>query len=72
MEAKSIEEWLDRRPFVPFRLKLSNQDILEITNPDLVVVMKRDIFVAEPSRDHFHLLSLMHVVGLESGGNGEG
>jgi len=28
--------------------------------------MRRDLFVAEPSRDRFHTYALMHVVGVES------
>jgi hypothetical protein len=66
MEANAISEWLNRQPFQPFRIKLTNQETVDITNPDLVVVMKRDIFIADPSGDHFKLFALMHIVGLES------
>ena len=65
MESASIQELLSRNPFIPFRLKLSNQDAIEIRNPDLVVVMRREVFVAEPSRDGFRLVSLVHVVSAE-------
>ncbi len=66
MDAATINELLARRPFQPFRIKLSNQETVDIVNPALVVLMKRDIFIAEPSGDRFHIYALMHVVGVES------
>lgn len=66
MEASTLDELLNRQPFQPFRIKLSNQEAVDIRNPDLVVVLKRDVFVADPSRDRFHLYALMHIVGIES------
>ncbi len=66
MDADTINELLNRQPFSPFRLKLSNQEPVDIHNPALVVVMKRDIFIADPSRDHFHIYSLLHVVGIDT------
>jgi len=70
MEAAPINELLTREPFSPFRIKFSKQESVVIRNPDLVVVMKRDLFVADPSRDRFHLYALIHVVGVETLGNG--
>jgi hypothetical protein len=66
MDSDTLNELLTRQPFTPFRIKLSNQETVDVRNPALVVVMKRDIFVAEPSRDRFHIYSLLHVVGVES------
>jgi hypothetical protein len=66
MEAEALVERLERQPFQPFRLKLSNQETVDIRNPDLVVVMRREVFVADPSGDRFRLLALMHVVEIES------
>ncbi len=66
MNPDTINELLQRHPFQPFRLKFSNQEQVDVRNPALVVVMKRDIFIADPSRDRFHIYALMHVVGVES------
>ena len=65
MTPETLNEMLARQPFAPFRIKLSNQETVEIANPALVVVMKREVFVADPSRDRFHIYALMHVVGVE-------
>jgi hypothetical protein len=66
MNPETINELLTRQPFQPFRIKFSNQVKVDVFNPALVVVMRRDIFIAEPSRDRFHIYALMHVVGVES------
>ncbi len=66
MEPSTLNELLKRHPFQPFRLKLSNQETVDIRNPDLVVVMRRDIFVADPSGDRFRLVALMHIAEIES------
>lgn len=67
MDPTPINELLESDPFTPFRLKLSNQEVIviDVTNPGLVVVTKRHMFIANPDREGFHLYSLMHVVGLE-------
>jgi hypothetical protein len=70
MDVRPIDEFLEREPFIPFRIKFSNGDAVDIRNPELVVTMKRDIFIAEPSRDRFHVYALIHVVGLETLSNG--
>jgi hypothetical protein len=66
MEAASLQERLDREPFVPFRLQLSNGQTVDIVDPSLVVIMRREVFVADPSRDHWHLYALRHIVGVDS------
>lgn len=66
MNPETLTELLTRQPFHPFRIKFSNQEQVDIHNPALVVVMKREIFIADPSGDRFRIYWLMHVVGVES------
>ena len=65
MSPDVISELLSRQPFQPFRLKFSNQESVDAENPSLVVVLKRDLFVADPSRDRFHIYALIHIVGID-------
>jgi len=65
MSPGAINEWLSRRPFQPFRIKFSNRESVDVIHPEWVVVMKRDLFIAAPSRARIHLHVLMHVVELE-------
>jgi len=64
MNPETLTELLSRQPF--HRSKFSNQEQVDIHNPALVVVMKREIFIADPSGDRFRIYWLMHVVGVES------
>jgi hypothetical protein len=66
VDPETINEFLTRQPFRPFRIKFTNQETVDIFSPALVVVMKREIFIADPSRDRFRIYWLMHVVGVES------
>ncbi len=66
MDPEKINELLMRQPFRPFRIKFANQETVDILDPALVVVMKREIFIADASRDRFRIYWLMHVVGVES------
>ncbi len=65
MDPEAINELLERFPFQPFRIRFSNQAPVDVYNPALVIVMPREIFVGNATRDHFHLYSLMHVIGVE-------
>ena len=71
MGLETIDDLLARQTFTPFRIKFSTQESVDVRNPALVVVMKRDLFIADASCDRFHLYSLMHVVGVESLANGQ-
>jgi len=66
MESNTLQEMLRREPFAPFQLKLSGGKTIDIVDPELVVVMRREIFVAETSRDRWHIYSLRHIVGVDS------
>jgi hypothetical protein len=65
MSAEDLQELLNKQPFEPFRIKLSNGDAHEIRDPNLVVVMKTKVFIAFPN-DRFTLCSLLHVTSVES------
>ena len=66
MDPATINDLLARRPFQPFRVKFANQETADIFDPALVVVMRREIFIADPSRDRFRIHWLMHVVGVDT------
>ena len=72
--AENIREKLDREPFEPFRVRVTSGDSYIIRNPQLVVVMKSELFIAEPKSDHHVFVPLLHVAAVESLGrpNGNG
>lgn len=70
MIADELRELLNREPFAPFRVVMSSGKTYEIANPDLVVVMKSEFFVAFPDGEHWAHVPYLHVAGIESVKNG--
>lgn len=65
MSSSELRELLNREPFVPIRIKLSNGDSYDLKDPSVVVVMKSSVFFALPD-DGFKIITLMHIVSAES------
>lgn len=70
MIVNSIRERLDRAPFQPFRICASSGKDILVASPDLVVLMKSEVFVAAPNSDHWAQIPYLHIAGLEAAGNG--
>ncbi|MCC6358026.1 MAG: hypothetical protein IT450_04730 [Phycisphaerales bacterium] len=71
MTVESIRELLDRSPFHPFRVCASSGAAYDVRNPDLVVVMKSQLLIAEPKSDRYALIPFLHVAGIELISNGQ-
>ncbi len=72
MIADTIREHLHREPFEPFAIRTSGGQAYKVANPDLVVVMKSKVFVAEPNSDRSATVPYLHITAVESSGNGHG
>jgi hypothetical protein len=72
MTIDSIRELLAKDPFHPFRIRASSGMAYDVRNPGLVVVLKSQVFVAEPNSDRFSIIPFLHVAGVELIGNGRG
>jgi len=66
-----MQEKIQQRPFVPFRIFMSSGQHYDIFHPDLVLIGKRHLFVGTASEDNptmfdrSSLLSILHVSALE-------
>jgi hypothetical protein len=60
-----ILEWLDRDPFVPFRITLMSGQEYEVHYPDLVTVGRDLIWLAHPKSDRESVLRLLTVASLD-------
>jgi hypothetical protein len=65
VNAKIVEEMLHREPFQPFRIITSSGKEYEVPNPGLVIVFKRDIFYAFPSKENHAWIPMMQVSSIE-------
>jgi hypothetical protein len=66
MNMETIREWLNRRPFDPFVLRLSNGEAHEIRHPENVILLKTRIVVAYPEADRVVHCSLVHINAIEA------
>jgi hypothetical protein len=63
---ETIREWLDRRPFESFALRLSNGESYEVRHPENVAVGKNRLALVYPEIDRFVHISLIHVNSIEA------
>jgi len=66
MNMETIREWLNRAPFEPFVLRMSNGEIHEVRHPENVALGKNRIIVVDPVADRAVHLSLIHVNSIEA------
>ena len=70
MTADTIREMLARDPFEPFRIVTSGGESFVVRDPHTVALMKSEVFIAHPRSDRRTFIPLLHVVTVETIGNG--
>lgn len=61
---------MHRNPFEPFRVVTSSGESHKVTNPELVVVMRSEIFIADQKSDRCTFVPFLHVSAVETLPNG--
>jgi hypothetical protein len=72
MMSESIKEMLLRHPFEPFVIRTSGGQAYRVSSPDLIVLMKTKVFIAEPRSDHAATVSYLHITAVEESDSGSG
>ena len=72
MIAETIKERLSQQPFEPFVIRASSGHGCKVSSPDLIVLMKTKVFVAEPRSDRAATVSYLHIAAIEELGSGNG
>ncbi len=73
MTAETIRDMLHREPFEPFRIVTTSGEAYTVRNPDLVALMKSEVFITQPNSDRRTFVPLLHVSAVETladGGDG--
>jgi hypothetical protein len=60
-----IQELVDKDPFQSFRIRMSDGNHYDVTNPDLVVPMESMLFIALP-KSRWKFLSYQNMTSIES------
>ena len=66
MNADTIREWLNRQPFEPFEVRLSNGEHYQVRHPELLAIGKNRIIIVDPSTDRVVHVALVHVDSIEA------
>lgn len=61
MNMETIREWLNRAPFEPFELRLSNGEVHQVRHPENVALGKNRLIIVDPETDRAVHCSLIHV-----------
>lgn len=51
MNMEIIREWLQRAPFEPFELRLSNGEVHQVRHPENVALGENRIIIVDPETD---------------------
>ncbi len=70
MIAETLREKLDCRPFEAFIVRASSGHAHKVTSPDLVVLMRTKVFIAEARSDRAATIPYLHITAIEEPGNG--
>jgi hypothetical protein len=70
MTADSIREMLHREPFEPFRVVTASGEFYVVRNPDVVALLRREVFIADPKADRFSFVPLRNITAVETPGDG--
>jgi len=72
MRPQDVREFLDQKPFCPFRVTLTDGRIYEIRHPELVMVGRSTVVIGIPAAndptpvyDRLVTVSLIHIMQLE-------
>ena len=70
MRAAVIKESLSRRPFEPFRIRLSSGDTFDVRHPENALMVRAGVYVAAPDEkgelpETATCCSLLHVAAIE-------
>jgi len=68
MRSPDIREYLQRRPFQPFRVHLSTGAFFDIRNPQMAAVGRSAVTISLPlegDRQRFAVIDLVHIVWFE-------
>ena len=65
MNAETVREWLNRQPFGPFELRLSNGETYQVRHPENVAISKSKLAVANPDTDRIAHIALVHINSIQ-------
>ena len=66
MNYETFRELLDRRPFEPFEIRLSNGEKYEVRHPEMALLLKSRIIIGDAENDKMTICGLIHINSIET------
>ncbi len=66
MNYETLRELLDRRPFEPFEIRLSNGERYEVRHPEMALLLKSRIIIGDAENDKMTICGLIHINSIET------
>ena len=66
MSADTIREWVNRQPFEPFEIRLSNGEVHQVRHPEVVAIGRDRVAVFDPHADRFVHIALIHINSIQA------
>lgn len=69
MTVEALRDWIQRRPFLPFRISTSSGEAYEIRHPELAFLTRAELVIGLGERDgvpsRYRSVSLLHITAAE-------
>jgi len=65
MSYETLKELLQKQPFEPFEIRLSNGERYEVRHPEMALLLKSRIAVGDPEKDRMTIVDLIHINSIE-------
>ncbi len=66
MSYETLKELLDRCPFEPFEIRLSNGERYEIRHPEMALLLKSRIVIGDAENDTMTICGLIHINSIQT------
>ena len=64
MKASALKEMLERRPFQPFEVRMSNGDVYQVRYPNYAFVLRTILFIGDPDADTVAFCALDQITSI--------
>jgi hypothetical protein len=69
MTAEALRDWMQRRPFQPFRITTSSGDAYDVRHPEMAFLTRAELVIGLGERggipSRYRTVSLLHVTAIE-------
>jgi len=66
MNTETLRELLQRSPFEPFTIRMSNGESYRVEHPEMALLLKTRIIIGDAENDRTWVCALLHIATIET------